>query len=218
MTYLRKEMTPWLPLENTSLSFIFLYFTHIDLSEVCEMNTSIFFFLWYFKAFLSVFVSLLFTVNSITCEVLTLKRDVKVFGMPVRKMRVEVFDGSGNRYTVTFEGQVTREKALRLLDLIELLGGMPGVNPELGGTSSETSKFEKVRLIVQRRFPIVWFLSKDVQSVYEQEFKEPIGLSTISTYLSRMVDRSVLQKGGMSNRRRYKVLTGASQNALTPLH
>ena len=138
--------------------------------------------------------------------------------MPVRKMRVEVFDGSGNRYTVTFEGQVTREKALRLLDLIELLGGMPGVNPELGGTSSETSKFEKVRLIVQRRFPIVWFLSKDVQSVYEQEFKEPIGLSTISTYLSRMVDRSVLQKGGMSNRRRYKVLTGASQNALTPLH
>ncbi len=138
--------------------------------------------------------------------------------MPVRKMKVEVFDGSGNRYTVSFEGQVTREKALRLLDLIELLGGMPGVNPELSGSSFEASKFEKVRLIVQKRFPIAWFSSKDVQSMYEQEFKEPIRLSTLSTYLSRMADRGILQKGGMSNRRHYKALTGASQNALTSLH
>jgi hypothetical protein len=150
--------------------------------------------------------------------VLTLKRNIKVLEMPVRKMRVEVFDGSGNRYTVSFEGQVTREKALRLLDLIELLGGMPGVNPELSGTSSEVSKFEKVRLIVQKRFPIAWFSSRDVQSMYEQEFKEPIRLSTISTYLSRMAERGFLQKGGMSNRRHYKALTGASQHALTSLH
>ncbi len=138
--------------------------------------------------------------------------------MPVRKMRVEVYDGSGNRYTVSFEGQVTREKALHILDLIELLGGMPGVNPELGGTSSKASKFEKVRLIVQKRFPITWFSSKDIQSMYEQEFKEPIRLSTISTYLSRMTDRGILQKGGMSNRRHYQALTGASQHALNSLH
>jgi hypothetical protein len=47
-------------------------------------------------------------------------------------MRVEVFDGSGNRYTVTFEGYVTREKAIRLLDIVELLGGIPEEeNPEL---------------------------------------------------------------------------------------
>jgi len=137
--------------------------------------------------------------------------------MPVRKMRVEVFDGSGNRYTVTFEGKVTREEALRLLDLIELLGGMPGVNPEWAGAASESSKFEKVHLIVQKHFPIAWFSSKDVQSIYEQEFKEPIPLSTVSTYLSRMADRGLLKKGGVSNRRHYKALTGTSQSALTLL-
>jgi len=137
--------------------------------------------------------------------------------MPVRKMRVEVFDGSGNRYTVTFEGKVTREEALRLLDLIELLGGMPGVNPEWAGAASESSKFEKVHLIVQKHFPIAWFTSKDVQSIYEQEFKEPIPLSTVSTYLSRMADRGLLKKGGVSNRRHYKAVTGTSQSALTLL-
>ena len=37
--------------------------------------------------------------------------------MPARKMRVELFDSEGNRYSISFEGQVTRDKAVRLLDL-----------------------------------------------------------------------------------------------------
>jgi hypothetical protein len=49
--------------------------------------------------------------------------------MPARKIRVELFDSDGNRYTIAFEGQVTRDKALRLLDLVELLGGAPGECP-----------------------------------------------------------------------------------------
>jgi len=135
--------------------------------------------------------------------------------MPVKKMRVEVYDGGGNRYTITFEGNVTREKALRLLDLIELLGGMPSVNPNLEETTSAYSKFDKLRSILEKHFPIVWFSSKDAQLVYEQEFKEPISLSTVSTYLSRMADRRVLAKSAASNRRRYRTMTRVSQSTLS---
>jgi hypothetical protein len=135
--------------------------------------------------------------------------------MPVKKMRVEVYDGSGNRYTITFEGNVTREKALRLLDLIELLGGMPSVNPNLEETTSAYSKFDKLRSILEKHFPIVWFSSKDAQLVYEQEFKEPISLSTVSTYLSRMADRRVLAKSAASNSRRYRTMTRVSQSTLS---
>jgi len=130
---------------------------------------------------------------------------------------VEVFDGSGNRYTITFEGQVTREKALRLLDLVELLGGIRAGNPEWNRAASDLSKFDKVRLIIDKSFPIVWFSSKDVQSAYEQEFKKPISLSTVSTYLSRMADRGVLAKSGMSNRWRYRTMTKISQSALSSM-
>ena len=51
--------------------------------------------------------------------------------MPARKMRVELFDSEGNKYSVSFEGEITRDKAMRLLDLVELLGGGPsaGSNP-----------------------------------------------------------------------------------------
>lgn len=138
--------------------------------------------------------------------------------MPARKIRVEVFDSEGNRYTIAFEGQVTREKALRLLDLVELLGGMPsGGNPGMNVTSNELSKFDKVRLVVQKNFPIVWFSSRNVQSAYEQEFKNPISLSTVSTYLSRMTDRGILTKSGMSNRWRYRAVTKISQSTLSSM-
>jgi len=129
--------------------------------------------------------------------------------MPTRKMRVELFDGEGNKYIVAFEGQITREKALRLLDLVELLGGMPsgGGNPGVNAATvgSESSKYDKVRVVAQKHFPLVWFSSREVQSVYEQELKEPISLSTVATYLSRMTNKGMLLKAGASNRLKYKL-------------
>jgi len=130
-------------------------------------------------------------------------------------MRVEVFDGNGNRYTVTFEGHVTREKAIRLLDIVELLGGIPEEeNPEWVNVPSKRSKVDKVRWVVEKHFPIMWFTSSDVQSAYEEEFKQPINLSTASTYLSRMADRRILAKSGTSNRRRYRVETKTVRHTL----
>jgi hypothetical protein len=125
--------------------------------------------------------------------------------MPVKKMRVEIFDGGGNRYTITFEGNVTREKALRLFDLIELLGGIPGGNPNPKEQSSPSSKFDKLRLLLEKHFPIVWFSSKDAQVVYEREFKEPISLSTVSTYLSRMTERGILTKSNTPSGKYYRL-------------
>ncbi len=123
-------------------------------------------------------------------------------------MRVELFDSEGNRYTIAFEGQVTRDKALRLLDLVELLGGMPDEGTISGAgnilTGNKMSRFEKVRLVIQKNFPLVWFSSKEVQSVYEQEMKEPVSLSTISTYLSRMTNRGLLIRAGESSNLKYK--------------
>jgi len=138
--------------------------------------------------------------------------------MPARKMRVELFDSEGNRYTLAFEGQITREKALRLLELVELLGGVqsggsiPGANPAI--SKEDLSKYDKVRMMVQKHFPIVWFSSKEVQSVYEQEFKEPISLSTVATYLARLANKGTLVKTGASNRLKYKMAPSFPQVAL----
>ena len=129
--------------------------------------------------------------------------------MPARKMRVELFDSEGNRYTIAFEGQITRDKAIRLLDLVELLGGMPGetVNPGISNVAAtkNSSRFEKVRAVIQNSFPLIWFSSREVQSIYEQELKEPVSLSTISTYLARMASRGLLLRAREGNNLKYKV-------------
>jgi len=135
--------------------------------------------------------------------------------LPAKKMRVELFDSEGNRYTIAFEGQITRDKALRLLDLVELLGGMPNEStsqrPESLVTGALLSRFEKVRFVIQKNFPLVWFSSRDIQSVYEQELKEPISLSTVSTYLSRMAVKGLLLRTGESNNLRYKTVSNITQ-------
>ena len=134
-------------------------------------------------------------------------------GLPTKKMRVEIFN-NGDHYTITFEGQVTRDKALRLLDLVELLGGMPTVNPETAHSTSEISKIEKVRLVAEKSFPIGWFSSKELQSVFEKQFDEPIRLSTASTYLSRLADRGFFIKKRVSNQLRYRIMTAISKYQL----
>ena len=130
--------------------------------------------------------------------------------MPTKKMRVEIFN-DGDRYTITFEGQVTRDKALRLLDLVELLGGMPTVNSESSRPISEIPKIEKVRLAAEKNFPVGWFSSTDLQHVYEKQFYEPLRLSTASTYLSRLADRGFFIKKGASNQLRYRIMTAISK-------
>jgi hypothetical protein len=129
--------------------------------------------------------------------------------MPARKMRVELFDSEGNRYTIAFEGQITRDKALRLLDIVELLGGVPDEGPAPGTgsylTGNNLSRFEKIHLVIQKSFPLIWFSSKEVQSVYEQDLKEPIGLSTVSTYLARLASKGMLLRTEGSTNLKYRV-------------
>ncbi|MBS7647621.1 hypothetical protein KEJ24_07270 [Candidatus Bathyarchaeota archaeon] len=130
--------------------------------------------------------------------------------MPARKMRIEIFDNEGNKYSIAFEGQITREKALRLLDLVELLGGVSN-HSETYVPLSETSKYDQLLSVIQKHFPVSWFSSKDVQLAYEQEFKQPIGLSTVATYLSRMANKGLLIRSGASNRLKYRVSPNFSQ-------
>lgn len=125
--------------------------------------------------------------------------------MPAKKMRVEIFDGEGNKYTISFEGNVTRDKALRILDIVELLGGLSvGETNNLNFQKFENSKYNKVLSLIQKYFPVSWFSSRDIQNAYENEFKEPIGLSTVATYLSRMVNKGLIIKTGNLNRIKYR--------------
>lgn len=136
-----------------------------------------------------------------------------VCSMPAKKMRVEVFDNNGDRYTITFDGKVTRKKALRLLDIVELLGGVHD-EQESEREVIAVSKFAKTKSIVEEQFPFIWFSSREVLLLYEKEFNEPISLSTVSTYLARLVDRGCLVRRGSAYSRKYRMAPKLAQSNL----
>jgi len=118
-------------------------------------------------------------------------------------MKVEVYDESGNRYVISFEGRVTRDKALKILDIVELLGGMPVGEPIQ--YPQDVSKIEKVLLVVKKNFPIAWFSAREVQEAYERETGEPISLSAVSTYLSRLANKGILIRIKKANRVSFRL-------------
>ena len=161
----------------------------------------------------------MFTKTAICCNAQNCEHTVEVlFPVPAKKMRVELFDNEGNRYSVSIEGEVTRDKALRILDLVELLGGMPAGTGKPGippaAATQELSKFDKVYTVVQKHFPLVWFSSREVQYMYEQEIREPISLSTVATYLARLSAKGSILKTGTANKLKYRTLPTFAKAAI----
>ena len=122
--------------------------------------------------------------------------------MPKNRVKIDLNDNEGNKVTISLEGHLTRSKVLQILDFVDLLGGPP---VETGSELLNYSKFEKIQSVIQQKFPIGWFTSQEVMIAYEDALDEPIGLSTVSTYLTRLTTKGLLKKTGSAAKIRYKV-------------
>ncbi len=123
--------------------------------------------------------------------------------MSNRKLKLELNNGDGNKISVTISGRLKRDKILQILDFIDLLDGDSDINEDK--SISDLSKIDKLQLIINRKFPIGWFNSQELMIAYEDILNEPIGLSTVSTYLYRLVGKRVLIRSGSLAERRYKL-------------
>lgn len=117
--------------------------------------------------------------------------------LPIKKLKVILYNGSNQQYSIVFRGKVTRNQILRLLDLCELLGGIP----YLEKYESKT-KFDRIHELIKKEIPFTWFTSKKIKELYEKTFNESISISTVSTYLSRMTKQGTLYK----KKRNYRLI------------
>ncbi|MCW4038241.1 MAG: hypothetical protein NWF13_05840 [Candidatus Bathyarchaeota archaeon] len=133
--------------------------------------------------------------------------------MSNRKLKLELNNGDGNKISVTISGRFKRDKILQLLDFIDLLDEDSDINEDK--SLSDFSKIDKLQLIINRKFPIGWFNSQELMIAYEDILNEPIGLSTVSTYLYRLVGKRVLIRSGSLAERRYKLARSKRLNKNT---
>jgi hypothetical protein len=100
--------------------------------------------------------------------------------MAKKQIRIDMEDSDGARYNIKLEGNVTREKVLKIFEMMDLMN----IEEEQEVVNID-SVGSKIWHIVDKFFPMGKFTSTNILEKYEDEYNEPVKLSVISTYLSR---------------------------------
>jgi hypothetical protein len=100
--------------------------------------------------------------------------------MAKKRIRIDMEDSDGARYNIKLEGNVTRDKVLKIFEMMDLMN----IEEEQEITNID-SIGAKIWYIVDKFFPMGKFTSTNILEKYEDEYNEPVKLSIISTYLSR---------------------------------
>jgi hypothetical protein len=100
--------------------------------------------------------------------------------MTKKQIRIDMEDSDGARYNIKLEGNVTRDKVLKIFEMMDLMN----IEEEKEVTNIDSIN-AKIWHIVDKFFPVGKFTSTNILEKYEDEYNQPIKLSVISTYLSR---------------------------------
>ncbi len=130
-------------------------------------------------------------------------------------MKIEFVDQKGAKYSVAVEGP-SKESIIQLLDFIQAIS--PTEKEDLVDSVISDTNFNKVLGIVQNKFRSGAFTSKHVLEAYEQHFHLHTTLSTISTYLSRLAERGVLDRHRDGSGWTYKLIRAQRQAHDTLTH
>jgi len=109
--------------------------------------------------------------------------------MASKRIRIDMEDTDGARYDIKLEGNVTREKVLKIFEMMDLMN-----IEEEQETTNMDSIGSKIWHIVDKFFPMGKFTSTNILEKYEDEYNEPIKLSIISTYLSRFSTKGKINR------------------------
>ena len=109
--------------------------------------------------------------------------------MAKKRIRIDMEDSDGARYDIKIEGNVTRDKVLKIFEMMDLMN----IEDEQEVTNMD-SVGSKIWHIVDKFFPMGKFTSTNILEKYEDEFNEPVKLSVISTYLSRFSSKGRIDR------------------------
>jgi hypothetical protein len=114
-----------------------------------------------------------------------------------RRVKIELQDEDGTKYTLSLEGALSRDKVMKVMDVMELMN-VP-IEHGYKNAPDQGTFFGKVLSLIETTFPGGQFSSSDVAEQFEELYGQPIRLSTISTYLSRLVEKDYLRRERFGN-------------------
>ena len=126
--------------------------------------------------------------------------------MKQKRIRIDVRDKDGAKYDFKIEGNITKEKALKIFELMDLINIEEEQTPDLDSVGG------KIWNVVENHFPAGKFTSSSVLEKYEDEYNEPIKLSIISTYLARFAQRNKIERARIGREWSYQIIRIAQKH------
>ena len=126
--------------------------------------------------------------------------------MKQKRIRIDVHDKDGAKYDFKIEGNITKEKALKIFELMDL------INIEEEQTPNLDSVGGKIWNIIENSFLVGKFTSSEILEKYEDEYNEPIKLSVISTYLARFSSRNKIERARTGREWSYQIIRIAQKH------
>ena len=118
-------------------------------------------------------------------------------------------DADGARYDIKLEGNVTRNKVLKIFEMMDLMN----IEEEEERSVKMDSVGSKIWHIVDKFFPMGKFTSTNILEKYEDEFNKPVKLSVISTYLSRFTSKNKVQRAKKGREWAYQAIISPNSHS-----
>ena len=113
-----------------------------------------------------------------------------------KRIKIELEDEEGTKYTLALEGAVSRDKLMKAMDMLEI---MDVPLERTRRAPDEGTFFGKVQTLLETTFAAGDFSSSDVAREFEERYNQPVKLSTISTYLARLLDKQQVKRERFGN-------------------
>jgi len=133
--------------------------------------------------------------------------------MTKKQVRIDVEDNDGVKTKISIEGNVTRDKVLKIFELMEMVNiEEHDNNPKIDTVGG------KIWYLVDKYYPTGRFTSSEILERYEDEYNEPIKLSVISTYLSRFNSKNKVQRAKRGREWAYQAIISPKSNPVGHNH
>jgi len=143
-----------------------------------------------------------------------------------KKIKIELEDDDGGKYNLSLEGNLSKDKVQKVLQLVESLNiskedsiasdTKPGYNPSNNNNNmlKDTNKIDpslnsiesRIWALIEKNFAFSSFTSSNVTDSYEILYGEKLQLSLISTYLSRYFEKNKLMRSKRGKEWIYKLI------------
>ena len=139
-----------------------------------------------------------------------------------KRIKIELEDAEGGKYNLSLEGNLSKDKIQKVLQLVETLNiskddldnniqlPMEQNNSlqkyDLGPNLPNNSIGSKIWSLIENNFAFSSFTSSNVAESYEESYGEQLQLSLISTYLSRYFEKQKLVRSKRGKEWIYKLI------------